>query len=50
MRALPVELERRIALLAKEENQGADLDGITWFWIILLGAIFPLAIAVWGWS
>ncbi len=48
MRALPLELEQRIALLEEEQNQGADFDTATWFWLIILGVIIPVAVAVWG--
>ncbi|WP_437883319.1 hypothetical protein [Pseudomonas sp. LRF_L74] len=49
MRALPIELEKRISLLEQEQNQGADFDSNTWIWLIALGVVFPVAIAVWGW-
>ncbi|HEJ2935043.1 hypothetical protein [Pseudomonas aeruginosa] len=49
MRALPVELERRISLLEQEQNQGADFDGPTWCWMIALGVLLPVAVALWGW-
>ncbi|AHZ77150.1 MULTISPECIES: hypothetical protein [Pseudomonas] len=50
MRALPLELERRISLLEQEHNQGADFDATAWFWLIVLGVILPVAVAVWGWA
>ncbi|MBH3470572.1 hypothetical protein [Pseudomonas putida] len=50
MRALPIELERRISLLEQEQNQGSDFDAVSWFWLIALGVVFPAAVAAWGWA
>ncbi|HDS1765452.1 hypothetical protein LU674_017530 [Pseudomonas alloputida] len=50
MRALPIELERRISLLEQEQNQGSDFDSVAWFWLVALGVVFPAAVAAWGWA
>jgi hypothetical protein len=47
---LPAELEQRIAVLEKPENQGAGFGGIDWVWLMVLGVIGPALILIWGWS
>ncbi|HEX9447360.1 MAG TPA: hypothetical protein VF920_05245 [Dongiaceae bacterium] len=49
-RQLSPELERRVAVLEDPAQQGADFDGSSWFWLILLGIVGPLALLVWGWN
>jgi hypothetical protein len=46
--ALPPELEARIAAF---ENAAptSDFDGASWFWMILLGVVIPLALLIVGW-
>lgn len=39
---LDPELERRVALLEKPENQGKDYDAAAWLALILLGIALPL--------
>lgn len=46
---LPPELERRIAALESGGAAGADFDARSWFWMILLGVVLPLALLLWGW-
>ncbi len=40
--SLPPELERRIKMLERPENQGQDYDGAAWVALILLGVIIPV--------
>ncbi len=40
------ELERRVALLEKPENQGEDYDGTAWIILIGLGVVLPV-VALW---
>jgi hypothetical protein len=45
---LPPELEARLA--AVEAVAGArDFDAISWFWMILLGAVLPAVLIAAGW-
>ena len=44
--ALHPELERRLALLQKPENQGEDYDLTAWLILIGLGIVLPI-IALW---
>lgn len=44
--ALHPELERRLALLQKPENQGEDYDLAAWLILIGLGVVLPI-IALW---
>jgi hypothetical protein len=37
------ELERRVRLLEDPSNQGADFDASSWFWLIVLGIVVPIA-------
>ncbi|HVO03998.1 MAG TPA: hypothetical protein VMT54_17500 [Candidatus Cybelea sp.] len=46
---IPAELERRISLLENPANQGEDFDGASWFWLIVLGLVLPVAILIVGW-
>lgn len=48
--ALHPELERRIAELEQEKNQGAGFTGIDWFWLLALGVIGPALLLAWGWQ
>ncbi len=43
---LDPELERRLALLERPENQGEDYDGGAWAALILLGILLPI-LAIW---
>ncbi|MFG1404317.1 hypothetical protein [Xanthobacter sediminis] len=45
---LPPELEARIRVLEDPSQQGADFDGKTWFWLVVLGIVVPAAAVVWG--
>jgi hypothetical protein len=44
------ELERRIAVLEKPENQGAGFGRIDWVWLAVLGVVGPVLLLMWGWS
>ena len=44
------ELQRRLAILSQPSAQGEDFDGRSWFWLILLGAVLPLALIILGWK
>ena len=44
------ELERRLAELEKPEMQGSGFGGIDWIWLLVLGAIIPALLLMWGWS
>jgi hypothetical protein len=46
-RALPPELERRIALLEQGES-GADFDAASWAWMILFGIVLPTILILIG--
>ncbi|MGE3229464.1 MAG: hypothetical protein AB7J30_08505 [Hyphomicrobium sp.] len=46
---LQPELERRIAELETESNQGGGFTAVDWIWLLLLGVIGPAALLVWGW-
>jgi hypothetical protein len=43
------ELERRIAALEAGTDAGSDFDAASWFWMVLLGIVGPVAMLVWGW-
>ena len=45
---LPAELEARLAAV-EAASLGADFDGVSWFWIILLGVAIPGALIITGW-
>lgn len=40
------ELERRLALLEQDQNQGADYDGSAWLVLVGLGIVLPI-VALW---
>jgi len=50
MEETPQELQRRLALLSQEAAQGADFDAVSWFWLLLLGLVGPVALIILGWS
>ena len=39
------ELQERIAALEDPTRQGSDFDAVSWFWLILLGIVVPVALA-----
>jgi hypothetical protein len=43
------ELERRIAAIETGGEGGDDFDTTSWFWMILLGVVLPIALIVSGW-
>ena len=43
------DLERRIASLEIEANQGAGFTGKDWLWLLALGIVGPALLLVWGW-
>lgn len=43
------DLERRIASLEVETNQGAGFTGTDWLWLLGLGVVGPALLLVWGW-
>lgn len=47
---LALDLDKRLAALEESSQQGADFDGLSWFWLLLFGIVVPLALLVWGWS
>ena len=44
------DLERRVAELEKEANQGTGFTAADWFWLIALGIAGPTALLYWGWQ
>jgi|GEM_PF-1811186 len=46
--ALPAELEARLAALETGASR-SDFDGLSWFWMILIGIAIPLLLLVIGW-
>jgi hypothetical protein len=48
--ALHPELERRLAILEKPENQGAGFGVVDWAWLVVLGIAGPALLLLWGWS
>jgi hypothetical protein len=46
---LPAELSRRIEALERDSGEG-DLNGRSWFWLLLLGVATPAALLLWGWG
>ncbi len=48
-RALPAELERRIAALESGTAAGEDFDTRSWFWMLLFGVVVPVLLLLWGW-
>jgi hypothetical protein len=49
-RSFDPELERRIAELENDKNQGAGFAPIDWFWLIALGVVGPALLLYWGWQ
>jgi hypothetical protein len=47
---IPAELENRIRALESAGGQGEDFDGASWFWLIVLGIVLPVAALVLGWA
>jgi hypothetical protein len=47
---LPDELEKRLEALSEDSAQGADFDLVSWFWLLLLGLIGPIALIIASWS
>ena len=45
-KGLHPELERRVKLLERSENQGQDYDASAWAVLIILGIVLPI-IALW---
>ena len=43
---LPDELEKRLEVLSDDSGQGADFDRFSWFWLLLLGLIGPIALII----
>lgn len=46
---LDPELERRVIALEAGTDSGSDFDAASWFWMVLLGILVPVALLVWGW-
>ncbi len=46
---LEPELERRVCALEAGADAGSDFDAASWFWMLLLGIVGPVALLVWGW-
>jgi hypothetical protein len=46
--ALPPELEARIAAF-ENAPPTSDFDAASWFWMVLLGLLIPLALLIAGW-
>ena len=46
--ALPAELEARLAAL-ETGAAGSDFDGLSWFWMILIGIVIPILLLAIGW-
>jgi len=47
--SLPAELETRIREV-QAAAPASDFDALSWFWMILLGALLPAALIVYGWA
>lgn len=45
---LPADLEARLVVVAAAAD-GNDFDGFSWFWILVLGAVLPVALILGGW-
>jgi len=50
MEKAPDELQRRLARLSERAEQGADFDAVSWFWLLLLGLVGPIALIILGWN
>jgi cobalamin biosynthesis protein CobD/CbiB len=46
---LDPELERRVAAIESGAEAGTDFDAASWFWMVMLGVVGPLALLLWGW-
>lgn len=46
---LDPELERRIAELENEANQGHGFTAVDWFWLVAFGVVGPVLLLIWGW-
>ena len=47
---LDPELERRVAALESSATEaGSDFDATSWFWMLMLGVVGPVALLLWGW-
>jgi hypothetical protein len=46
--ALPAELEARLAAL-ETGTERSDFDGLSWFWMILIGIAIPMLLLAIGW-
>ena len=46
--ALPAELEARLAALETGAAR-SDFDGMSWFWMILIGIAIPILLLAIGW-
>jgi hypothetical protein len=48
---LDPELERRVAALEASDSgvAGTDFDAASWFWMVMLGAVGPAVLILWGW-
>lgn len=47
--SLHPELERRVAELENEANQGGGFTSVDWLWLALLGVVGPALLLFWGW-
>ena len=43
------DLERRVAELEDEANQGRGFTPVDWAWLVALGVVGPALLLVWGW-
>jgi hypothetical protein len=46
--ALPAELEARLAALERDAAR-SDFDGLSWFWMVLIGIAIPILLLAIGW-
>jgi hypothetical protein len=44
------DLERRVAELEIEANQGSGFTAADWLWLLILGVVGPVVILFWGWA
>ena len=49
-KSLHPDLERRVAELERETNQGGGFTPIDWFWLVALGVVGPALLLLWGWQ
>jgi hypothetical protein len=45
----PAELEERICALESQREVGDDFDTRSWFWLIVLGVVTPVALLLMSW-